>query len=374
MSRPRRVLSFDGGGIRGVSSLIILQRIMEEIRDKNELPEVPRPCDYFDLIGGTSTGGLIAIMLGRLGMSVKDCIAAYKEMAEKAFVPKRYIYLPAPPNGVYSATALKQAIIEVVKTQCKEGACKEGGCSHGEMDFRKEGCTRTVVLAITKDDLDASPTLFKTYDRSDELTGCKIWEVARATSAATTFFKSIKCGQNDIEYIDAGFGYNNPCEILLAEARTVFGLSANSRTFVLSIGTGLGGPVSVINSRLAIIKALKKMATSSARAAESMDRQLSHDMYYRFNVSKGLSEVSLADWTKKSKIASHTSNYLRDQSQVRRIEKCADNLRIPTVQPAEESGRIGDQEAENGAAEADRAELAGNGNEPGEFEGARAAQ
>ena len=41
---------------------------MEAIQGEAETPEVPRPCDYFDLIGGTSTGGLIAIMLGRLGM------------------------------------------------------------------------------------------------------------------------------------------------------------------------------------------------------------------------------------------------------------------------------------------------------------------
>ena len=47
----------DGGGIRGISSLLILEHIMEKIRDSRKLDHVPRPCDYFDLIGGTSTGG-----------------------------------------------------------------------------------------------------------------------------------------------------------------------------------------------------------------------------------------------------------------------------------------------------------------------------
>lgn len=62
-----RILALDGGGIRGLSSLMILRDIMNEIgRETNT--ENPKPCDYFDLIGGTSTGGLIAIMLGRLGM------------------------------------------------------------------------------------------------------------------------------------------------------------------------------------------------------------------------------------------------------------------------------------------------------------------
>lgn len=47
----------DGGGIRGLSSLLILENIMEKIRDAQNLDHVPRPCEQFDLIGGTSTGG-----------------------------------------------------------------------------------------------------------------------------------------------------------------------------------------------------------------------------------------------------------------------------------------------------------------------------
>ena len=63
-----RVLTFDGGGVRGLSSLLILREIMETIERETDADETPLPCEYFDLIGGTSTGGLIAIMLGRLGM------------------------------------------------------------------------------------------------------------------------------------------------------------------------------------------------------------------------------------------------------------------------------------------------------------------
>jgi hypothetical protein len=52
-----RVLSFDGGGVKGLASLLILQRIFRTLQRLEDLPELPRPCDYFDLIGGTSTGG-----------------------------------------------------------------------------------------------------------------------------------------------------------------------------------------------------------------------------------------------------------------------------------------------------------------------------
>jgi patatin-like phospholipase/acyl hydrolase len=65
-----RVLTLDGGGVRGLSSLLILREIMENVSRERGLPEteMPKPSEHFDLIGGTSTGGLIAIMLGLLGM------------------------------------------------------------------------------------------------------------------------------------------------------------------------------------------------------------------------------------------------------------------------------------------------------------------
>jgi patatin-like phospholipase/acyl hydrolase len=49
------LLSLDGGGVRGLSSLGILEELMRKVDSKNP----PKPCDYFDLIGGTSTGGYV---------------------------------------------------------------------------------------------------------------------------------------------------------------------------------------------------------------------------------------------------------------------------------------------------------------------------
>lgn len=48
-----RLLALDGGGVRGLSALMILEQLMEAV-DHNA---PPKPCDYFDMIGGTSTGG-----------------------------------------------------------------------------------------------------------------------------------------------------------------------------------------------------------------------------------------------------------------------------------------------------------------------------
>jgi patatin-like phospholipase/acyl hydrolase len=61
-----------------------------------------------------------------------------------------------------------------------------------------------------KANMGAAPTLFKTYDTSTSYKDCSIWKVARATSATTSFFRSIQLGRDNIEFIDSGFGYNNP--------------------------------------------------------------------------------------------------------------------------------------------------------------------
>lgn len=53
--------NIDGGGIRGLSELIIIEELMERIRWRDKLDEVPVPADYFDLIGGTSTGGYTVV-------------------------------------------------------------------------------------------------------------------------------------------------------------------------------------------------------------------------------------------------------------------------------------------------------------------------
>jgi patatin-like phospholipase/acyl hydrolase len=66
------ILSIDGGGVRGISSLYILKEIMAQVRRQyrvdrsNDPNEKFRPCDLLDLICGTSTRGLIALMLRRL--------------------------------------------------------------------------------------------------------------------------------------------------------------------------------------------------------------------------------------------------------------------------------------------------------------------
>jgi hypothetical protein len=94
---------------------------------------------------------------------------------------------------------------------------------------------------------------------------------------------------------------------------------------VLSIGTGLGDVVTIDNTRLSIINALKKMATSSKKVAARLNARHGDDgQYYRFNVDQGLQDITLSDWDKASKISAHTSNYITENE--RAIKKFVENF------------------------------------------------
>jgi hypothetical protein len=137
------------------------------------------------------------------------------------------------------------------------------------------------------------------------------------------FFKPTRVGRDGIEFIDAGFGYNNPCEVLIEEAQRQFPERQAMR--VLSIGTGLGNVVEIGNTRVSIITALKKMATSSKKVAASLDNRYGDSgQYYRFNVDQSLQDVTLSDWEKASTISAHTRNYLIDNQ--RTIQKFVDDF------------------------------------------------
>jgi patatin-like phospholipase/acyl hydrolase len=66
--RFARILSFDAGGVRCLSSLKLLEAILQEVHEQGKTAKVPKPCEYFDLIGGSEWGGVLALMLGRLRM------------------------------------------------------------------------------------------------------------------------------------------------------------------------------------------------------------------------------------------------------------------------------------------------------------------
>ena len=81
---PKRILALDGGGIRGIVTLQILRRIEALLRERSGAGDDFRLCDYFDLIGGTSTGAIIAAGLAT-GYSVERLDELYRGLGRHVF-------------------------------------------------------------------------------------------------------------------------------------------------------------------------------------------------------------------------------------------------------------------------------------------------
>jgi patatin-like phospholipase/acyl hydrolase len=82
--RPKRILALDGGGLRGILTLAILQEIETLLRARHGNDPKFRLCHYFDLVAGTSTGAIIAATVA-LGWSVEQIRAKYMDLGSRVF-------------------------------------------------------------------------------------------------------------------------------------------------------------------------------------------------------------------------------------------------------------------------------------------------
>ncbi|PHH51169.1 Vegetative incompatibility protein HET-E-1 [Ceratocystis fimbriata CBS 114723] len=340
-SEPLKVLSLDGGGIRGLSSLLILEKIAEHIQNTEGFNETQKPCDMFDLIGGTGTGGIIAIMLGRLKMTLHQSIEAYKSLAETVLRPEPTNLSIESPEARFAQveTAIKRVIRENCgETQCVEqrlrGSPTADTCPHEDTLFRDKHSTKTALLAMTKVNVETSPTVISTYDTSTSFAECKIWEIAMAISAPNNLI-SIGIGRDEEQFIDAKYGYNNPCEVLITEAEKEF---PGRKMIILSIGTGLGDVVEISDSKSSAFRAHSKVATTSKQVDLRLrEKHNSTGGYYRFNVENGLEHVAPRHSHKPSKIAAHTRNYLGENKHL--VEHFGrafvSGTLLPLLQPSE---------------------------------------
>jgi len=148
------------------------------------------------------------------------------------------------------------------------------------------------------------PVLFRSYQSHETHSGCKIWEAARATSAAPSFFKSIEIG-NKQPVIDGGLGCNNPSKLLLKEAHVVF--PTQPIGCLVSIGTGQAEVISIKPSGFFqqilptdVIDALKAISTDCEATHEDMLLLFanSSNIYFRINVEQGMQDIRLTAWEK----------------------------------------------------------------------------
>lgn len=279
---PKRILSLDGGGVRGIVSLAFLKRIESLLEERHGKDPQFRLCNYFDLIAGTSTGAIIAAGLA-VGMSVDELIDEYKLLAHKVF--KRRFWRWGLKQPRYSE---KRLIAELKRV-------------FGDLTLGDDRL-RTGLLIMTKRIDTGSPwplgnnprgRYFRagTKDNFIDNADYPLWRVVRASTAAPTFFVpeeitiAEQAGKPAVKghFVDGGVSpFNNPALQSLMYA-TLDGFNVNwplgeDRLLLVSIGTGAGDP-SRRPSRWAAkqgIQALQSLMDDCGALVETMMQWLSN--------------------------------------------------------------------------------------------------
>ncbi|KAH6970848.1 acyl transferase/acyl hydrolase/lysophospholipase [Ilyonectria sp. MPI-CAGE-AT-0026] len=416
----KTILSFDGGGVRGFSSLLIVKRLMTRIRDIEShhlegpvhssvsypwmgsdlrdaagVDEPPNlsdrvddflPCHYFDYMVGTSTGGLAAIMLGRLRMTVDEALDQYAEFGNKVFGKPRWFHersLLWYPRAKFSCRktrdAFKSVVYRSIVSQRDNIQDYEASAAASAEPFKyREDRTRTMVMSfcIDREAGISCPYMWRSYDHQfdpetrdsnqwnplnpDSAHTEKIWQVARATSAAPRYFECIKIGKK--KFLDGGLSANNPS---LAALREIKSQHQSIPALFLSVGTGkkranckrvhtprddigevlreFGRSETIDNVRRK--QFIKKYLEIGRHAKDNLidtegdngvNGWRSHAQAmglketFRLNVEDDLFQVSLDDWhpantgqTTLDNIRNQTDAYLQKESVIRHIDSIA---------------------------------------------------
>ena len=205
-----QILSLDGGGIKGLFSAAVLAAVEEDLNIN--------VVDNFDLIAGTSTGGLIAIGLG-LGLRPREIVEFYLREGRSVF--PNQLGLKSLQHWIYRR--FSSYPLEVALKKCFKD--KRFG------DSKKR-------LVIPSYNLGADDVyIFRTahHERLKRDYKVPAWKVAMATSAAPTFFPAVRT-VDKTRLVDGGVWANNPSMVALVEAYDTLGVPLD-RISILSIGT-----------------------------------------------------------------------------------------------------------------------------------------
>ena len=213
-----KILSIDGGGIKGIFPAGVLTYLEENCLGGQPIG------DYFDLIAGTSTGGIIALGLGA-GLTARSLLDLYVNEGHRVFPPEQRLrgkrLFRRLSHNRYDRTALDELLRETL----------------GAITLRE---SRYRLLIPATEAKHGDPAVYKTpHHPGYFLDGDKpMAEVAAATSAAPTYLKPVV--QDGYILLDGGIWANNPTMMGLVEALTCF-MVQRENIAILSIGCGQDG-------------------------------------------------------------------------------------------------------------------------------------
>ncbi|MDQ3130698.1 MAG: patatin-like phospholipase family protein [Acidobacteriota bacterium] len=223
----KRILALDGGGIRGALTLGYLEKIEQILRDKHDNQNL-KLCEYFDLIGGTSTGSIIAAALS-VGMTVAEVKKMYLDLGETVFTRNRlWKWLKASFSADNLRIELQKAFGDITlgSSEIKTGLCI----------FAKRADTGSTWVFINHPEGKYYP------DNKDIL----LRRAVRASTAAPTYFEpetiDVGRGQNGA-FIDGGVSMVNNPALMLFLMTSLKGFpfhweTGEDKILLVSIGTG----------------------------------------------------------------------------------------------------------------------------------------
>ncbi|MDX2476118.1 MAG: patatin-like phospholipase family protein [Gammaproteobacteria bacterium] len=262
--QPKRILTLDGGGLRGILSVGILQKIEDILKQRHGGGTDFRLSHYFDLIAGTSTGAIIAAALAQ-GWSVEQVREKYMELGEKVFEKSFF------RKGVLRAKYDDDKLIEELKEV------------YGENTTLRSDQLQTGLMIMTKRLDTGSPWPIGNNPMNKYFTSrpggtigngdYPLWQVVRASTAAPSYFDPQKItiaemdGYKKVkgEFVDGGVSpHNNPAMQALMYA-TLDGYNIGwptgaDKLLLISVGTGSANP-NVDTSDIAAKNALKALAS-----------------------------------------------------------------------------------------------------------------
>ena len=245
---PKRILTLDGGGVRGIISLGFLQRIERILRERHGHDPAFRLSDYFDLIAGTSTGSIIAALLAK-GWLVEEVIQLYLRLADQVFSRRWW----DPRSGILRPRYHPHDLTRLLRD-----------CLGADGTIGDPVQLRTGLLVMCKriDTGSSWPISNNPKGRCFHPTpggrvignrDYKLWQVVRASTAAPTFFQPeaitiatpVKAGQEPVRghFIDGGVSpHNNPAlQAYWLATLEGFGLrwpAGREQLLIISVGTG----------------------------------------------------------------------------------------------------------------------------------------
>ncbi|KAH0700504.1 patatin-like protein 2 isoform X2 [Solanum tuberosum] len=294
------ILAIDGGGIRGIIPGVILAYLESQLQELDG--ENARIADYFDVIAGTSTGGLVTAMLAAPNKDKRPLYAA------KDITP---FYIEHSPKIFPQISGLFAGVINLTKMM--NGPKYDGKYLHA-LTKRLLGGTRlhdtlTAVVIPTFDIKTLQPVIFSSYEANSKPDlDAELADICISTSAAPTFlpaycFKTQDAQNKDREFnlIDGGVAANNPTLIAIGEVTKqtlmkhgdLFPIKPMDygRFLVISLGTGNAKNEEKYNAKMAAKWGLLSWLThdNSTPIIEAFN-QASADMvdYHNFVVFKAL--------------------------------------------------------------------------------------